>query len=222
MTRRSAGDAVVETLLAWGLRHVFICPGSTEAAFLDATLDHPDLEVVLTPHEAIAVSAADGYARATGDPAVAYLHTPLGLANGLGHLDAARLARSPVVVLTELKPAAIQAHEGFTSIPSTGRLAEPFVKWQWQSLTAAGRGPDAGAAPGDHRAHRPDLARALPGPDGPGVPGAADRALWKPAGSPRRARSWQGAPPWARVLPLPPWTRAQAGSPATARTRAPA
>jgi thiamine pyrophosphate-dependent acetolactate synthase large subunit-like protein len=140
ITGRSAGEAVVETLLAWGVRHVFICPGSTEAAFLDASLDHPDLEVILAPHEAIAVSAADGYARATGDPAVAYLHSHLGLANGLGHLDAARLARSPVVVLNGLKPAAIQAHEGFTSIPSTGRLAEPFVKWQWQSLTAAGQG----------------------------------------------------------------------------------
>lgn len=90
ITGRSAGEAVVETLLAWGVRHVFICPGSTEAAFLDASLDHPDLEVILAPHEAIAVSAADGYARATGDPAVAYLHSHLGLANGLGHLDAAR------------------------------------------------------------------------------------------------------------------------------------
>lgn len=108
----------------------------------DVSLNHPDLEVVLAPHEAVAVSAADGYARATGDPAVAYLHTHLGLANGLGHRGPPgrghRLARSPVVVLNGLKPAAIQAHEGFTSIPSTGRLAEPFVKWQWQSLTAAG------------------------------------------------------------------------------------
>jgi benzoylformate decarboxylase len=138
MTWRSGGEAVVQTLLAWGVRQVFTCPGSTEAAFLDATLDHPDLRVVLTPHEAIAVSAADGYARASGDPAVAYLHTHVGLANGLSHLYAARLAHSPVVVLTGLKPAVIQAHDGFTSIPDTGQLARPFVKWHWQTLTAAG------------------------------------------------------------------------------------
>jgi benzoylformate decarboxylase len=131
---RSGGRAVLETLLAWGVRRVFTCPGSTEAAFLDATLDHPDFEVVLTPHESIAVSAADGYARATGEPAVAYLHTHLGLANSLGHLGAARLARSPVVVLTGLKPALIQSHRGFTSIQDTGRLAEPYVRSYWQSL----------------------------------------------------------------------------------------
>jgi benzoylformate decarboxylase len=135
---RTGGHAVVETLLAWGIRRVFSCPGSTEAAFLDATVEHDGLDVVLTPHESIAISAADGYARATGEPAVAYLHTHLGLANGLAHLDAARLARSPVLVLTGLKPAMIQAHRGFTSLPHTGRLAEPFVKSQWQSLTTAG------------------------------------------------------------------------------------
>src|SRR4051794_23319895 len=67
---RSGGRAVLETLRAWGVRRVFTCPGSTEAAFLDATLDHPDFEVILTPHESIAVSAADGYARVTGEPAV--------------------------------------------------------------------------------------------------------------------------------------------------------
>src|SRR6185312_13327309 len=114
---RTGGHAVLETLLAWGIRRVFTCPGSTEAAFLDATVDSPEFDVVLTPHESVAVSAADGYARATGEPAVAYLHTHVGLANALSHLYAARLARSPLVVLTGLKPAQIQAHRGFTSLP---------------------------------------------------------------------------------------------------------
>jgi benzoylformate decarboxylase len=131
---RSGGRAVLETLLAWGVRRVFTCPGSTEAAFLDATLDHPDFEVVLTPHESVAVAAADGYARGTGELAVAYVHTHVGLANALANLNAARLARSPVVVLTGLKPTRLQSHRGFTCLPDTGRLAEPYVKHQWQAL----------------------------------------------------------------------------------------
>jgi benzoylformate decarboxylase len=143
---RSGGQAVLETLLAWGVHRVFICPGSTEAAFLDAALEHPGFEVVLTPHESIAVSAADGYARVTGEPAVAYLHTHLGLANGLAHLAAARLARSPVVVLTGLKTAEIQAHQGFTTIQNTGRLADPYVKAHWQSLSSDAIPEDVGRA----------------------------------------------------------------------------
>ncbi|HEY1700425.1 MAG TPA: thiamine pyrophosphate-binding protein [Trebonia sp.] len=133
-SERIVADAVIETLLAWGVRRVFICPGSTEAGFLDASQRHPDLEIVLTTHESVAVAMADGYARATGEPAVVYLHTHLGLANGLAHLDAARLARSPVVVLTGLKPRSLQAHDGFTTLPGTGALAAPFVKRHWQSL----------------------------------------------------------------------------------------
>jgi benzoylformate decarboxylase len=138
MTMRTTANAVIEVLLAWGVDRVFICPGSTEAAFLDATLGHPELEVVLTTHESVTVAMADGYARATGRPAVAYLHTHLGLANGLSHLDAARMARSPVIVLNGLKPAIIQSHGGFTTLPGTGELARPFVKRQWQSLTPDG------------------------------------------------------------------------------------
>jgi benzoylformate decarboxylase len=133
-SERIVADAVIETLLAWGVRRVFICPGSTEAGFLDASQRHPGLEVVLTTHESVAVAMADGCARATGEPAVVYLHTHLGLANGLAHLDAARLARSPVVVLTGLKPRSLQAHDGFTTLPGTGALAAPFVKRHWQSL----------------------------------------------------------------------------------------
>ncbi|MBC6457198.1 thiamine pyrophosphate-binding protein, partial [Actinomadura sp. HBU206391] len=135
-TGRTTADAVLDVLQAWGVDRVFICPGSTEAAFLDATLHHPGIEVVLTTHESVTVAMADGYARATGRPAVAYLHTHLGLVNGLSHLDAARMARSPVIVLNGLKPASIQSHGGFTSLPGTGELARPFVKRQWQSLTA--------------------------------------------------------------------------------------
>ncbi|WP_028924119.1 thiamine pyrophosphate-binding protein [Pseudonocardia acaciae] len=138
MNARTGADAVLEVLLAWGVRRVFICPGSTEAAFLDATVRHPDFEVVLTTHESVTVAMADGHARATGEPAVAYLHTHLGLVNGLAHLDAARMARSPVVVLNGLKAASIQARGGFTALPATGELARPFVKRAWQSLTTAG------------------------------------------------------------------------------------
>ena len=67
-TAESAAAAMLHTLEAWGVDRVFICPGSTEAAFLDASLKHPGVELVLTTHEAITVSAADAYARVSGRP----------------------------------------------------------------------------------------------------------------------------------------------------------
>lgn len=115
--RGAGAHVVLRTLLAWGIDLVFTCPGSTEAAFLDASLQYPDLRLVLVTHESIALAAADGYARATGRPAVAYLHTNVGLANAVAHLHCAQLARSPVVILNGMKATPIQNRGGFTTVP---------------------------------------------------------------------------------------------------------
>ncbi|MFN2461710.1 MAG: thiamine pyrophosphate-binding protein [Candidatus Velthaea sp.] len=109
--------AIFSVLRDWGIEMVFTCPGSTEAAFLDASADAPEVRVVLVTHESIAVAAADGYARETGRPAVAYLHANVGLANGIAHLSAAALASSPVVVLNGLKSTMIANRGGFTTAP---------------------------------------------------------------------------------------------------------
>ncbi len=66
--------AIFDLLRDWEIDLIFTCPGSTEAAVLNASLDYPYVRVILTTHEAIAVSAADAYARVTGNPAIAYLH----------------------------------------------------------------------------------------------------------------------------------------------------
>jgi len=132
----SAAGAIFATLRAWGVDRVFICPGSTEAAFLDASLEHPDVELVLTTHEAVTVSMADGYARLTGRPAVAYLHTHLGLSNGLAHLSAAALGHSPVVVVTGLKATSLHGAEpGFTTTSDVRALPRQFVKWAHESAS---------------------------------------------------------------------------------------
>ncbi len=107
--------AIFEILRAWGIDVVFTCPGSTEAAFLDAARHFPDVRLILVTHEAVALSAADGFTRATGKPAVAYLHTNVGLANAIAHLDCAQIARSPVLILNGMKSTEIQNRGGFTT-----------------------------------------------------------------------------------------------------------
>lgn len=113
--RGAAAHAVLQVLRDRGVDVIFTCPGSTEAAVLDASTAYPEIRFVLVTHESIAIAAADGYARVTGRPAVAYLHTNVGLGNGIAHLDLARLARSPVVVLNGLKSTAVANRGGFTT-----------------------------------------------------------------------------------------------------------
>lgn len=130
----TAAHALLDTLRTWGVRHVFTCPGSTEAAFLTAAAAQDEIEILLTTHESVAVAMADGVGRETGRPGVAYLHANVGLTNGLSHLSAAQLAHSPVVLLTGLKQTAIQNRGGFTTAPHIRDFVRQYVKWDWQTL----------------------------------------------------------------------------------------
>jgi benzoylformate decarboxylase len=132
---RPAVEALLDVIRDWGADRLFTCPGSTEAAVLDALVVRKDVELVLTTHEAVAVSMADGLARATRRPSVAYLHANVGLTNGLANLYAAQLAYSPVVVLNGIKASSIQAREGFTTARRMRDLVHQYVKSDWQSLT---------------------------------------------------------------------------------------
>ena len=120
--------AIFEILRDWQIDLIFTCPGSTEAAVLDASLDYPDVRLILTTHEAIAVSAADAYARVSGVPAIAYLHANVGLANGIAHLTCAFNAGSPLVVLNGVKSTSITNRDGFTSSPFQQDMVRQFVK----------------------------------------------------------------------------------------------
>jgi benzoylformate decarboxylase len=120
--------AIFDMLRDWKIDLLFTCPGSTEAAVLDASLDYPGVRVILTTHEAIAVSAADAFARVTGRPAIAYLHANVGLANGVAHLTCAANAHSPLVILNGLKSTAIANRDGFTTSPFQQDYIRQLVK----------------------------------------------------------------------------------------------
>ncbi len=133
----TAAARLLETLAQWGVEHVFCCPGTSEIPVLDAlAARRGGPEFVLTTHEAISVSMADGYARASGRIGVAYLHTNVGVANGLAHLYAAQVARSSVAILAGIKGTATLPHRALTTSPRLLETAAPYVGHAWQNLRA--------------------------------------------------------------------------------------
>ncbi|MGW7533092.1 thiamine pyrophosphate-binding protein [Amycolatopsis sp. NPDC054798] len=128
---------LLDTLAQWGVERVFCCPGTSEIPVLDAlATSRGGPEFVLTTHEAISVSMADGYARASGRIGVAYLHTNVGVANGLAHLYAAQVARSSVAILAGIKETATLPHRALTTSPRLLETAAPYVGYAWQNLRA--------------------------------------------------------------------------------------
>ena len=133
----TAAARLLETLAQWGVERVFCCPGTSEIPLLDAIAGGPaGPEFVLTTHEAVAVSMADGYARASGRIGVAYLHTNVGVANGLAHLYAAQVARSSVAIFAGVKGTATLPHRALTTEPRLLETAAPYVGHAWQNLRA--------------------------------------------------------------------------------------
>jgi thiamine pyrophosphate-dependent acetolactate synthase large subunit-like protein len=92
-------QAILEQFLADGFRYMFGNPGTVEQGFLDALKDYPDLRYVLTLQESVAVTMADGYARAARRPALVQIHSTPGLGNSIGSLYQAMRGHSPLVVI---------------------------------------------------------------------------------------------------------------------------
>src|SRR5690349_13161488 len=92
-------EALVETLAANGVTHVFGIVGS---AFMDALDIFPAAGIRFVPvaHEQGAVHMADGYARASGRHGVCIAQNGPGVTNFVTGVAAAYWAHSPVVVIT--------------------------------------------------------------------------------------------------------------------------
>src|ERR1700709_2306025 len=89
-------EATYDLLRSLGLTTVFGNPGSTEEPFLKNF--PPDFEYILGLQEATAVAMADGYAQATGRPALLNLHTSAGTGNGMGNIMTAFLNKTPLII----------------------------------------------------------------------------------------------------------------------------
>jgi acetolactate synthase I/II/III large subunit len=97
---RTGGEAVVDALVALGVRHVFGIPSVHNLPVFEALSRHPGISAVGVRHEQAAAHAADGYARATGTLGVCLTSTGPGAANAVPGLGEAAFASSPVLMVT--------------------------------------------------------------------------------------------------------------------------
>jgi acetolactate synthase-1/2/3 large subunit len=98
--RRCTGaQAVVHILEKQGVKYVFGLPGGAAIPLFDALVDSP-IHLVLTRHEQGATHMADGYARASGRPAVVLVTSGPGATNTITGILTAQMDSVPMVVIT--------------------------------------------------------------------------------------------------------------------------
>jgi len=128
-------DILLEALADEGVRYVFGNPGTTELPLVDALARGDGVpQYVLALQEATAVGAADGFARLTRRPAFVNLHTVAGLANGLGNLQNAVGAGTPMVITAGQADRRHLIGEPLLSGDLVG-LARTLVKWSHEVRT---------------------------------------------------------------------------------------
>ncbi len=152
MPKRGA-NVLVETLVEARVPYLFTLSGNQILPVFDATIGR-DIELVHTRHEATAVHMADGWGRLTEQPGVALLTAGPGHCNGVSALYTARMAESPLLLLSGSSPAGKAGLGVFQDIDQVG-IAAPLCKEAWEVNDAGNIGNDVRRALEICRSGRP-------------------------------------------------------------------
>src|SRR6266550_6442497 len=123
-------EASYELLRNRGMTTMFGNPGSTELPFL---ADFPsDFTYVLGLQEIVAVGMADGFAQASGRPALVNLHTAPGVGNGMGAMFNAQANKSPLVITAGQQARSLMTLQALLTNRDAAQLPQPLVKWSYE------------------------------------------------------------------------------------------
>jgi benzoylformate decarboxylase len=124
--------ATYDLLRALGLTTVFGNPGSTEQPFLK---NFPaGFQYILGLQEASVVAMADGFAQATGSPALVNLHTSAGTSNGMANIMTAFLNKTPLLITAGQQTREMILCDPMLTNRDETVLVRPYVKWAYGSL----------------------------------------------------------------------------------------
>lgn len=105
----TTSTAFLEALKQAGIKYVFVNLGSDHPAIIEALAKASDEkekfpEVVLVPHEMVALSAANGYAQSSGEIQALIMHVDVGTQNLGGAVHNAAKGRVPVFIFAGTSP----------------------------------------------------------------------------------------------------------------------
>jgi benzoylformate decarboxylase/acetolactate synthase-1/2/3 large subunit len=139
---RYGSDVIVDLLVGQGIRYVALNPGASFRGLHDSLVNRPGApQMLLVPHEKLAVNLAHGYAKASGEPMAALLHDTVGLLHGSLGIFTASLDRTPVLVLGGAGPMDTARRRPWIDWVHTssiqGNLVRDYTKWDDQPASIA-------------------------------------------------------------------------------------
>ncbi len=142
--RLFGSDAVAEALRALDIPYVALNPGASYRGLHDSLVNHlgnSAPQTLLCLHEEHAVAIAQGWAKVTGRPMLAAVHSNVGLFHATMAIFNAWCDRMPVIVLGATGPVdAAQRRPWIDWIHTSqdqGAIVRPYVKWDAQPASPA-------------------------------------------------------------------------------------
>lgn len=140
MAMRSGGQIVVDQLALQGAGPVFLVPGESFLAVLDALFDSTVLRPIVCRHEGGATMMAEAAGRLSGRPGIAFVTRAPGAANAVSGVYVAAQAQTPMILFVGLPPRArlnVTAFQDFDLLGLYGSMAKHV-----EIATAAERLPE--------------------------------------------------------------------------------
>lgn len=140
---RYGSDLMAEAIAALGVRYVSLNPGASFRGLHDSLVNYLDgaVELIVCPHEKIAVGLAHGYAKASGEMMAVLLHDLVGLLHGAMGVYYAFADRAPVLLLGGSGPAAHERRRAYIdwvhSANTQGGAVRDYTKWDCEPASIA-------------------------------------------------------------------------------------
>lgn len=132
----SGSLAVMEAMVAEGVKTIFGYPGGAIMPIYDALYDyHDQLQHILVRHEQGAIHAAQGFARASGKTGVVFATSGPGATNLVTGLADAMIDSTPVVCITGQVFAHLLGTDAFQETDVVN-ITTPVTKWNYQVTDA--------------------------------------------------------------------------------------
>ncbi|HTZ51371.1 MAG TPA: biosynthetic-type acetolactate synthase large subunit, partial [Spirochaetia bacterium] len=131
----TGAQAVVRTLEQQGVKYAFGLPGGAAIPLFDALVDST-IKLVLVRHEQGATHMADGFARASGEPAVVLVTSGPGATNTITGILTAAMDSVPMVVITGQANLSVLGLDAFQEADVAG-ISMPIVKHSYLVKDAA-------------------------------------------------------------------------------------
>ena len=134
--RMNGSQMVCESLIREGVDVIFGLPGGAILPLYQTLPEFPQLRHILVRHEQGAAHAADGYARVTGRPGVAWATSGPGATNLVTGIATAQMDSIPMVIITGQVTRAAIGSDAFQETDTTG-ITLPITKHNYLVMDAA-------------------------------------------------------------------------------------